>query len=166
MPRIWLHGFLAIGALAVLIAVSMRSALPLTASLRMSTGTVDLAFEHRQPLAAHVKMSTLKGQSLVEISHEGEEEVLISVPSTWRRSEVKNAPLTSVVSEAPALGFTRWHFPPKTSVVFYTRDAPTSLMIHNPTKVPLKVQAIRVHLDTNEVEQEIVLVKDESVPIW
>jgi len=166
MPRIWLHGFLAIAALSVLVAVSVHSLLPLTASLRVPTDTADIAFEHQLPLAAHVKMSTLDGQSLVEISHEGEEEVLVSVPSSWRRSEVKNAPLASVTSEAPALGFTRWHFPPKTAVVFYTRDTPTSLMIHNPTKVPLKVQAIRVHMDTEEVEQEIVLVQDESVRVW
>ncbi|MDD5469587.1 MAG: hypothetical protein PHO92_02185 [Candidatus Peribacteraceae bacterium] len=165
MPRIWLHGFLAVGALCALAVVSVRS-LPPTASLQQLTGTVDIAFEHQQPLAAHVKMSTLQGQSLIEISHEGEEEVLVSVPSAWRRSEVKNAPLSSVLSEAPALGFTRWVFPPKAAVVFYAKEAPESLLIHNPTRVPLKVRAIRVRMETEEVEQEIVLIKDESVRLW
>ena len=166
MPRIRLHGFLAIGALSVLAALSVQSILPLTATLRAPTGTVDIAFEHQQPLSAHVKMSMRNGQSLIEISHEGEEEILVSIPSSWRRSEVKNAPLASVISEAPALGFTRWRFPPKAAVVFYAEDVPASLLIHNPIKVPLKIEAIRVHLDTEEVEQEIMLVKDEPVQIW
>lgn len=111
-------------------------------------------------------MSTLKGQALVEISHEGNEEVLVSVPSSWRRSEVRNALLASVSSEAPALGFTRWHFPPETSVTFYAQHAPESLLIHNPTKIPLKVRAIHVDMETENVKQEIVLIKDESVRIW
>mgnify|MGYP007123667429 CR=1 FL=1 len=146
--------------------VSANVIFPLAASVLKPTGVIDLAFEHKQPLSAHVKMSTLNGQALVEISHEGNEAVLVSVPSSWRRSEVRNVLLASVLSEAPALGFTRWHFPTEASITFYVQKAPESLLIHNPTKVSLKVRAIHVDMETENVKQEIVLIKDESVRIW
>jgi hypothetical protein len=164
-----LHGFLALGAVAVVGTFALRPWAPFEGSIlpdAPSAGVADIAFEHASPLAAHIRMSALKGESLIEVSHEGKETILVSVPEDWRRTEVRNVPLQSVTEEPPMLGYRRWTLPEGASVTYYSKDSPVNLLIHNPGRVPLKVRGIRVDLDTETTLQEIVLVHDEPTLLW
>jgi len=165
------HVLLASGALAVLALAGWQSSAFLqTAALpagnEESAEVADIAFEHQSPLSAVIRMSVLDGQALIEISHDGNEAVSVSVPAHWKRSEIRNAPLESVTAEPIALGFRRWSFPARSSVTFFSSTAPAALLIHNPTAVQLKVQAVRVNLANETVEQDIALIQKDSTKIW
>ncbi len=162
------HGFLALSAVALVGVVAFQSGALVQGSVMQTEDplTADIAFEHQAPLAAHIKMSILKGEALIEVSHEGAETVFVSVPEHWRRSEVRDVPLHEVTSEPPMLGFTRWTLPAGATVTFYSLDAPTNVLVHNPGGMSLKVRGILVNLNKETTSQDIVLVQDEPTVLW
>jgi len=162
LRSIGLHGTLAVTALAFLLFVTASQSEYLNADIS-SLDTVDIAVEHKDPLSLRVQMSERAGQALIVIEQEGTENISVSVPAAWKRGEVRNASLDAISAEAPMLGFVRWQLPGSSSVTFSILDAPSRLLLHNPTKVPLKVSFMRVNLETDEVEQNVILVKDEAV---
>jgi hypothetical protein len=91
---------------------------------------------------------------------------LLSVPSTWVRREVKNAPIHTVTSEAPSLGFTRWKLPARAGISFRIPDAPDSMILHNPSEVQMKLDLVQVDLLTEEVERDILLIQEDTVKLW
>jgi len=163
LRSIGLHGTLAVAALALLLIVTASQSGRFSASTSSQTDTVDIAVEHREILSLHVQMSERDGQALVMIGQEGTETIAVSVPATWQRGEVRNASLDTITAEPPMLGFVRWQLPGNASVTFRVLHAPSQLLLHNPTNVPLKVSFVRVDLETDTVQQDVILVQEEAV---
>lgn len=126
----------------------------------------DIAVEHSLPAKVRLEISTLEGEALVNIRHDAQETVYINVPESWKRQSVRNASLDSVQSEEPIFGIVRWSIPENAEVLFATHEAPQTITMHNPSKVPLSVRLIKVNLDTDETEQNVILIKDEPTPLW
>jgi len=128
--------------------------------------TAEMGVEHTQPLSITLEMSARQGKALLFVTHEGEEEtVYVSLPESWTRREVHSVPLHSVVSES-AFGFRRWRFPAGASVSFSVPAVPTTFFLHNPSTIPLKVTTVRVDLETESVERDVVLVQESPVQLW
>lgn len=127
---------------------------------------VEIGVEHNNPASLSLELSTLGTKGIADISHDGTETIFVSVPSDWKKREVRNAPLQSVSSDPPSLGFTRWTLPPNAAISFAIETAPRSILLHNPSSTPLKVSLAKVNLDTNEVLKDIILVQKASVHLW
>lgn len=147
----------------LLIIATVRSNHWSASVLSGENGTVDIAFEHSGPLSVQLHMSTRAGQALVMLTNQEAATIAVSVPATWERGEVRNASLQAVSVEPPMLGFVRWHLPGKSSVMFRVPHAPDKFLVHNPSDAPLKLTFIRVDLETEEVRQDVVLVKEDAV---
>jgi len=162
-----MHFLLALSAFVVLGTISLRT-INLSASVSEdpTVQVVDMAVEHTQNLGVNIAMSTLDGQSIMEIGHDGDETIFVSLPEHWIRGEVRHANIGSIISETPMLGFTRWHIPAGSSVTFQALEAPDSILVHNPSKVPLKVKYVVVNLETEDVLQGVRLIMDDSVQLW
>ncbi len=148
----------------VVLATATGSGASLLGNLRGNV--VDIGIEHDKPLSLSMEIGVLDDMASVEFFSESGETILISVPSTWVRREVKNAPIHTVTSEAPSLGFTRWKLPPRAGISFRVPNAPDSVVLHNPTGVQMKLDLVQVNVETEEVERDILLIQGDTVKLW
>lgn len=168
IPRTFLqqHGKAAgIGLIAVLV-LGMSSIAPPVLKGQLSRTVVDIGVEHSKPLSLSLEVAVLHDNAVAEFYSESEETILISVPSTWVRREVKHAQLSEVTSEAPALGFTRWTLPPRAGISFRVPQTPDSLILHNPTGVQMMLSLTQIDLPTETVNEDVVLVQGNTVKLW
>jgi hypothetical protein len=149
-----------------IVVLSMSSASPASLMQNFRGHVVDIGIEHDRPLSISLEVGILNDMAVAEFFSESGETILISVPSTWVRREVKNAPIHMVTSEPPSLGFTRWSLPPRAGISFKTAQAPDSLILHNPSGVQMKLDLVQVDLETEEVDRDILLIQGDTVKLW
>lgn len=154
-------------ASAALLALVFAGGMRQTANVTSDIGPdVTIAVEHAQPMSLMIEMSTRSGQALIVLRHDGREPAAVTVPSAWIRREVRGAALSSVTSDDEMFGFVRWNIPSDASVEFAALEAPGGIMVHNPSPAPLSASVIHANLDTNEIERNVVLIKDEPTRVW
>ncbi len=127
---------------------------------------VDIGVEHEKPLSLTMEVGVRDNVGMMDFFSEAEETILLSVPSTWVRREVWNAPIQTVTSKVPSLGFTRWTLPSRAGISFKVSDAPDSLILHNPSNVQMKLNLVYVDLEKEHTERETVLIQDDTVKLW
>lgn len=132
----------------------------------VTSNVVDIGIEHKKPLSLSFEIGVLDSMATAEFIADSDETISISVPSTWKRHEVQNASIEDVTSDPPSLGFTRWHLPAGAGISFRILSAPESILIHNPSEVPLKLDVVRVDLMTEEVVRETVLIQSDTTKLW
>ena len=126
---------------------------------------LDIGVEHASPLTLAVTVTRNDRMRMVDIVNDKSESISLSVPDDWIRGEVRNAPVASILSEAPSFGYVRWTVPKDASVSFRT-DAPFDrLNIHNPSGVLLKIRFTSVDLLQNTGEHNVFLVKEGAVKV-
>ena len=160
------HGTAAGIGLSALIVLGMSSVGPASLTGNVIGDVADIGIEHNEPLSLFLEIGVLDDMAAIEFFSESSETILISVPSAWVRREVKNAPIHTVTSEPPSLGFTRWTLPPRAGISFKTADAPDSIVLHNPSKVQMKLQFAHVDLATETVEKDVLLIQGDTVRLW
>ncbi len=146
--------------------LSMSSVAPPSVASLLGKSIVDIGVEHETPLSLRMEVGISNGSGVVEFFTETDETILISVPSTWVRREVWNAPIDTVTAEIPSLGFTRWTMPPRAGISFNVLDAPDSVILHNPTGVQMRLEITYVDVNKEEVENEVVLIQGDTVKLW
>lgn len=104
-------------------------------------------------------------QRMLDIGNDTKETIAVSVPEYWKRGEVRGAPLSAVIADAPSFGYVRWHLPAKASAVFTTTRPFHQLNIHNPSGTLLKINLTSVDLLQNTGDHEVYLVKEGAVKI-
>lgn len=154
-----LISLIAIAGFSVGSYVRMTSAAPQTES-------VEIGIEHTAPLALSIEMSTREDKSIVDISHNAEEKIFISVPADWERREVRSAPLDTVVADGTGLDYRRWHLPSGATVSYRVSYVIDQMTIHNPSELPVKVTLTRVDLNADTVERDILLIKESPKELW
>lgn len=160
------HGAPAGVGLIALIVLSMASVAPPVLLGSLNRTIVDIGVEHNEPLSLIMEVGVNGDDAVVEFFSESPETILISVPSTWVRREVRNAPIHTVTSEPPSIGFTRWTLPARAGISFKVTDAPDSVILHNPSEVQMKLILNRVDLEKEEVERDVLLIQDDTVKLW
>ncbi len=129
--------------------------------------TVDVGVEHYLPLGLTIDVSALNDESITEITNsEGGELVYVSVPDSWERREVRKATIAEITSEESSFGFTRWKLPPGATISYRSTSVPESMVIHNPSKISLKVTTNRVDLEQDTIEHDVTLVQEMSALLW
>ena len=160
------HGPAAGIGFIALVVLSLASISPPTLLGSVQGTTVDIGVEHSEPLSLSLEIGVLEGSGVAEFFSETAEQILISVPSTWVRREVKNAPIHTVTAEPPALGFTRWKLPARAGISFRVPKAPSSLILHNPTGVQMKLDLTRVDVASEQVLSDTILIQGDTVRLW
>ena len=153
------------GLIALIVLSTYAISGPSIASL-LGKNVVDIGVEHERPLSLIMEVGISGESGLIEFFTETDESVLISVPSTWIRREVWNAPIETVTAEPPSLGLSRWTLPPRAGISFTTSQVPDSLILHNPTGVQMKLNLTYVDLASNSVDREVVLIQEDTKKLW
>lgn len=140
-----------------------------------------IGIEHSKPLALGIEMAqrtriippeepggpqshVIYGQARLTLR--SNEETFISVPSSWKREEVRGPSITQVQGDDPQFGFTRWKMPPNVEVLFAVPQIPDHLLAQNPSGVPVKVTITRIDLDRETVEKDVKLIERRVTELW
>lgn len=161
-----MHLVLAAGALLVLLASVGTGETYVASFPDAPKRVVDVAIEHTESVAVTFEMSMLDGQSIIDVRHDGHENVAISVPVQWKRREVRNVPLRDVTQDEPMFGYARWNVPANATVSFEVAKSPDNILIHNPSELPLSVRYVKVDLETDEVVQDAILLTNKAGLLW
>lgn len=155
-------------ALAVFLGITALSNGPLKATILewQTEGRVSMAVEHEQSGALALDVSTLQGSAIIDCINEGEATLLLSLPDSWSRREVRRARLEDVAPIETGLGFIRWTLPPGATLSMGVPETPVHLTLHHPSTSLLKVRVARVDLEQNTVERDTILVQGNEAEIW
>ncbi len=126
---------------------------------------LDLAVQHTGALILDIDMTTKTGSSLISLTAKAKEPILISVPDTWQKTQVRNTTLAEVAEKERSLGFVQWHIPANATVTFKALNPPDQFHILNPNQQPMQVQYKRVNLSTGEVIDTSVLLSTHPVTL-
>jgi len=163
-----LHTIAAVVAVFAVITVSQRGIKSdpqdFTAQLTGSNN-IEMGIEHARPLIVALTMSTNGSSGIVDLRHDSSDPIYVSLPSDWTTREVKGS-LDAVKTDPPTFGFTRWTIPSRTSISFSVPHPPASILMHNPSGIPLQVKLTRIDLTTQMTERDVILIKDVSVNLW
>ena len=162
------HLLVAIAAFVVLAGVGMES-IQQYASVSgvQEESIVNIGIEHEEPASLLFEVHRKRDAALLRITHESANApVILSLPTTWERKEVRGIPVNLLRSEVSLLGFTRWHIPRDSSVQFLLTNVPTTLVVHNPNEISLKVTVRDIRLETEDVQENIYLIQKDPTPGW
>jgi len=163
-----LHSIAAVVAVVAVVTVSQGmggfSPENFTAQLT-GQNRIEMGIEHARPLIVALTLSTNGTSGIADLRHDATDPIFVSLPSDWTTREVKGA-LEAVKSDPPVFGFTRWTIPARTSISFSVPHPPASVLMHNPSGLPLQIKLTRVDLTTQKTERDVILIKDVSVELW
>ncbi len=128
-------------------------------------GTIDLTIEHSAPFSLTLSIGKRGEQRLLEVGNEGNQTIAVTLPESWERREVRNVPLASVVSHAPALGYAQWQLPPGALVSYRTMQPWQTIVLHNPSAIPLTIRLKKIDIATGKTDQDVILMKDKPLVI-
>lgn len=124
--------------------------------------TIQIAVEHQR--AAGITVTRTKEQNgPVDIRNDAQERVLVSVPESWNRDEVRNADVASVTGEEPSLGFRRWSIPSHATVTFLGAGMWNKLSVKNISDQPLRLGVVTIDITHGTSTRESTLVDDEAL---
>jgi len=159
------HAFV---ALAVFMGVTALSQGPFRATILewQTRDTQEIAIEHTENAALSLDVGERSGAGILEFRNEGEGAVMLSLPESWKRREVRGARIDDVERSATGLGFVRYSIPPGATVSFLAPEIPAHLVAHHPSALPLKIRLSRVDLGQNSVAHDTVLLQGEKHELW
>lgn len=149
-----------IGFLALCLAILLGTPVIWLSSGR-STEPHDthIAVEHVAPATLRIARLASSGANIFEFTFIGSGSLALHVPSAWKRQEVRDAPLASMIGEPQDLGYVRWTFPAGATARFETPN-PGRITLHNPSEIPLTVRTTTVR--NGALDDDAFIVTDES----
>jgi hypothetical protein len=127
---------------------------------------VTIGVEHSAPLSLSFSVSRGKLPGMLQVSHDGSETILLSLPSPWTLKEVRGVALSAVPADKETFGYRRWHLPPKAVLLFSLPTIPDGAQVLNPSKIPLELRIVRVDLQSNTADTDVFLTTDQPQRIW
>ena len=122
-----------------------------------------MVFEHAGGTKVGMVLTTKSGSGLLDLTVRSKEQVFVSVPESWRLTQVRGAPLSSIEQGQREMGFVRLGAPPAVTLTFYCPSSPGTLTVMNAPQLPMDVSLERIFLETGSVEQHAKLFTDPQV---
>lgn len=163
LPSPLLHGLVAIVAIILITVVTYRGG---DTGANLTAGRAEIGIEHTTRLTLSLVLSERGGNGIADISHTSGREIYVSLPMDWTRREVRGAPLATTAGDAPTFGFRRWRIPAGALISFAIPHFPSSMLLHNPSGIPMEIDLTRVDLDTTRTERNVILVQEGTVELW
>ncbi len=125
-----------------------------------------LAFEHEAPLVVDIAVATKGGGALVKLHNRSAADAAVSLPTGWKRLEVRGTELSAVQSQHSALDFTRWTLPAGAEVLFRMESRSKDITIINAVDSLLTARVSHADILTSTLTQETYIVTTQvRVPL-
>lgn len=159
---------MALLALAAIIALSWNTVqTQIKQILLPAPELMDITIEHTEPLSLRFEYTAKAGTALLQITHKnGNETIVLNLPEEWQRREVRGAKLADVPPDTSSFGITRWTLPPGAGFQFWLPRTPKNLIVHNPGGSPLKIVLLRYSLETDTLEEDVILIQSDATTLW
>ncbi len=128
-----------------------------------SMRVTEIGIEHKSALRLGMSFTTGSGTGLFEISHDGTETALVSLPDTWQVRAVRFARLQDVPSDPTTFGFKRWHLPPGVVLSLFVPSPVGKIQFSNASLSPVELRIKRIDLQANTATSDVYLVKDQPL---
>ena len=126
-----------------------------------------IGVEHDGPLTLSVLVARKEQAGYVSLANQSNADIHVSVPSSWKRSEVTGAPLAQVTSDIPVFGFTRWNLPAHAGIKMLLSEAPTSLFFDSTSTTSAEIDLQTIDLTNLHASSNVVLLQSQVlVPLW
>ncbi len=127
-----------------------------------------IGLEHKNPLTLSLVIARKSEIGYVSILSGSDEQIRISVPSTWKRIEVSGAPLSAFIQDIPVIGYTRWTLPPGAGIKMTLDNVPTALFFESPSESTTEIDLQTIDLDGSVgTEKRVILLKDKALArLW
>lgn len=158
-----IHGKIALVTLAFLAVAAVGLYLPPQDT--QGGGAMDVGIEHARPLSVEIALTEGTQRSLIDVDLKSDETSYLTVPSSWERTEVRRAPLSSVTGEEASQNMRRWTLPANAGISFSVKSGVPTLRLHNPSGAPVKVGLTRVNLSKNESSYDAYLLTEGSIDL-
>lgn len=133
-----------VGFLALCIAVVLGAPAFIVSQPRLDAlHATNIAVEHVAPATIRIARLAGTGTNVFEMTVTGSGAVAVHLPSSWKRQELRGAPLERMVGEPQEWGYVRWTMPLGATARFDMRD-PGTITVHNPSNIPLTVSTVTV----------------------
>lgn len=166
----------AIGALFILGAVDQErfstrisDAMGLTETNDIVRNTATIGLEYKSPLTLDVLIARKTEAGYVSLSNTSSEDIVISVPSDWKRLEVTGTSLDHVVAGVPTFGFTSWTLPADAGVKFSSSSAPEAIFFStvSTATAAITLRTVDLNGELSTADTKVVLVKSQALaPLW
>ena len=128
---------------------------------------VTISLEHESPLSLSLLFAKKETAGYVSIRNGSTEDIHVSVPSSWMRSEVTGAEISDVKSDIPVFGFTRWSLPKGAGMKMLLPESPEAVFIDSTSNAVTAVDLKAIDLTTSQVSNKVVLVQKQSlIRLW
>lgn len=156
----------AIGILLILGIVD-RATFSTGRSSAQSTLPATIGVEHDGPLTLSILVARKEKAGYVSLTNRSDDEIHLSVPSGWQRSEVTGVPISEVTADIPVFGFTRWTLPARAGMKMLLSTAPQALFFDSTSNSSAAIDVQTVDLTTLEMTSRVVLLQKQLlVPLW
>lgn len=128
---------------------------------------VTIGLEHESPLSLSLLFAKKENAGYVSIRNGSTEDIHVSVPSSWVRSEVTGTDIGNITSDIPVFGFTRWALPKGAGMKMLLPESPQAVFIDSVSASVAAVDLKAIDLTTSTVMSKVVLVQKQSlIPLW
>ncbi len=163
------HLTIAASAIAVLLVLSSFD--PVTFSTMPgkaeTSHATQIGLEYDAPMKVEMLFARKNGAGYLSISNPTSRPLNISVPDSWRRTEVRGAPLTDFTSQPPEFGFRRWTMPAETGMSMILPTVPDDILFMSPSEPTAAITVRSVDVLSGEQFINVVLLnKQVETALW
>lgn len=166
-PNMLRHSIIALVLVGLASAMVLRPWEQTNLQGQVIESRAEIAVEHAAPFTLSLVFNTDTKPALLDLSHESENPVKISLPLTWTLREVRGATMNSIAPEEPSAGFVRYTVPPGATLALLLPQTPSTLLLRNIPPAPhMSVRWKKVNLAAGTVEQNVTLINGEGGKVW
>jgi len=164
------HFFIAVaafGVLALLGAIDHDKFATRLSSAKLENSAT-IALEYEGPLSISMLVARKPGAGYASLTN-GNQQIVLHVPSSWTRTEVTGASLSDVRAGVPTFGFTSWTLPPRAGIKFSVPSMPETLIFSTTSSATAAINLKTVDLAEGAADagSRVVLLKGTAAaPLW
>lgn len=126
-----------------------------------------IGLEHDSPLSLSILFARKENAGYVSIKNASTEDIHLSLPSSWTKSEVTGTDIKNVTQDIPVFGFSRYALPAGGGMKLLLPSSPDAIFFDSTSSAVTAVDLKTIDLVTSQSDSRVVLVQKQSlVPLW
>lgn len=154
-------------ALLLVLGIVERTTFSTNPGKAASATPVTIGIEHERRTTLNIVFARKGVLGYVSITNMSADDVYLSLPSSWQRTEVVGAPIASVTHEIPVFGFVRWKLPARAGIRLEVDSAPGAVFFDSVAASVTAIDLKMIDLTTDSASSKVILVQKQAlVPLW
>jgi hypothetical protein len=128
---------------------------------------ITIGLEHSGPLSLSVLFAKKDTAGYVSLRNNSHDDIHISVPSNWVKSEVTGTDIRNVTQDIPTFGFTRYALPAGAGVKMLMPESPDAVLFDSTSQAVTALDLKTIDLTTSKVMSTVILLQKQTlISLW